>query len=213
MIDWELLQLADSPTYVKTLHQLHLHSPLLILVPETFLSLADVSLASGGKKPTSTSVLVQCVVDEFNCPIEPVPRKYWDENAGLDFVNQLKAEDVEGAATLLAVSSKYYALSAACALFKHAELKLNTRFAASSLLIRYTQVDGTMMIDPETARNLELVGNMSHKKSTHSLFGLLNHTYTAMGARLLRVNILAPVTVQSSIEARLDAVEGCLIPN
>lgn len=27
------------------------------------------------------------------------------------------------------------------------------------------------MIDPDTARNLELVGNMTHKKSLHSLFG------------------------------------------
>jgi hypothetical protein len=28
------------------------------------------------------------------------------------------------------------------------------------------------MIDPDTARNLELVGNMAYKKSTHSLLGL-----------------------------------------
>ena len=66
---------------------------------------------------------------------------------------------------------RYYALSAASALFKHAELRLNVRFAASSLLIRYTQVEGTMMIDSDTARNLELVGNMSVRKSAHSLFG------------------------------------------
>ena len=69
-----------------------------------------------------------------------------------------------------------------------------------------------MMIDPETARNLELVGNMSSKRSLHSLFGfvkvetpaymhlltlflrVLNYTYTAMAARLLRVTLLSPVT-------------------
>nr|VWO97154.1 YL1_C domain-containing protein [Ganoderma boninense] len=113
---------------------------------------------------------------------------------GLDFVNQLMVDNDERAATLVAVSNKYYALSAASALFKHAELRLNVRFAASSLLIRYTQVEGTMMIDSDTARNLELVGNLSVRKSAHSLFGLLNHTYTAMGSRLLRVNILAPIT-------------------
>jgi len=28
-----------------------------------------------------------------------------------------------------------------------------------------------MMVDPDTARNLELVGNMMLKKSSHSLFG------------------------------------------
>ena len=69
------------------------------------------------------------------------------------------------------MSYRYYALSAASALFKHAELRLNTRFASSSLLIRYTQVEGTLLVDPDTARNLELVGNLSARKSTHSLFG------------------------------------------
>ena len=89
---------------------------------------------------------------------------------------------------------------------------MNTRFAAGSLRIKYVPVDGTMMIDPDTARNLELVGNMTSKKSSHSLFGLvhlycsenrqqtqkivsiLNHTYTPMASRLLRVNILSPIT-------------------
>jgi DNA mismatch repair protein MSH4 len=66
---------------------------------------------------------------------------------------------------------RYYALSAISALFKHAELKLNTRYASCSLRIRYVPVEGTMMIDPDTARNLELVGNMARKKSSHSLFG------------------------------------------
>ncbi|KAI0727611.1 muts domain V-domain-containing protein [Fomitopsis betulina] len=202
-----LIQLADSPTYIKTLHQLHLHSPSLILVPDTFLSMSDISLATGGKNPSTTSVLVQCMLEEFDIPVEPVMRRYWNETAGLDFITQLIVEDDERAATIVAASSKYYALSAASALFKHAEARLNLRFAASSLLIRFGQADGTMMIDPETSRNLELVGNMSNKRSSHSLFGLLNHTYTAMGARLLRVSLLAPITIQDSIEARLDAVE------
>ncbi|KAL7285904.1 hypothetical protein ACG7TL_001015 [Trametes sanguinea] len=203
-----LLQLADCPTYVKTLHQMHLHNPSMILVPDTFLSINDLSLPSGANRSQTTSMLVQCMTDEFEgVPIEPVMRKYWNENAGLEFVNQLTVDDDERAATLVAVSNKYYALSAASALFKHSELRLNTRFAASSLLIRYLQVEGTMLVDSDSARNLELVGNMSARRSAHSLFGLLNHTYTPMGARLLRVNILAPITVKAALEARLDVVE------
>ncbi|THH14058.1 hypothetical protein EW146_g6239 [Bondarzewia mesenterica] len=203
-----LIQLADCQTYVKTLHQMHLHTPSLVLVPDTFLSAADTSLASGGKKPRSTSLLLQCIQDEFPfVPVEPVLRRYWNEDVGLKFINQLCIEDDERAATLLAASNKYYALSATSALFKYAELKLNTRFAACSLRIRFVPVDGTMMIDPETARNLELVGNMTWKKSPHSLLGVLNHTYTAMAGRALRANILAPITVQISIDARLDVVE------
>ena len=51
---------------------------------------------------------------------------------------------------------------------------MNVRFAAASLRIRYVPVDGTMMVDPDTARNLELVGNMTSKRSQHSLFGLVS---------------------------------------
>ncbi|KAJ7701550.1 muts domain V-domain-containing protein [Mycena rosella] len=191
-------QLADCQTYVKTLHQMHLHPPVLVLVPDTFISSSGVS----------SSMLVEYIYEEFpGVPVEPIGRKYWNETGGLEFISQLCVEDDERAGTLLAVANKYYALSAVCALFKHAETKLNTRFASGSLRIRYVPVEGTMMIDPDTARNLELVGNMSYKKSSHSLFGTLNHTYTAMASRLLRVNILSPITAQNSIDARLDVVE------
>ncbi|KAJ7079998.1 muts domain V-domain-containing protein [Mycena belliarum] len=198
-----VMLLADCQTYVKTLHQMHLHPPVLVLVPDTFIS------PSGASPP---SMLVEYIYEEFpGIPVEPIGRKYWNESGGLEFISQLCVEDDERAGTLLAVANKYYALSAACALFKHAETKLNTRFASGSLRIRYIPVEGTMMIDPDTARNLELVGNMSYKKSSHSLFGTLNHTYTAMAARLLRVNILSPITgaalAQTSIDARLDVVE------
>ncbi|KAK0440784.1 muts domain V-domain-containing protein [Armillaria borealis] len=188
-------------TYVKTLHQMHLHSPCLILVPDTFLSASDASLLPSRKRAPATSLLVEFIREEFpSVPLEPIGRKYWNELSGMQFIDQLCVEDDERAGTLMAVRDKYFALSATSALFKHAEAKLNTRFAAGSLLIRYVPVDGTMMIDPETVRNLELVGNMSNKKLPHSLFGTVNHTFTSMASRLLRVNLL-------SIEARLDVVE------
>ncbi|KAI0245681.1 muts domain V-domain-containing protein [Lactifluus subvellereus] len=190
-----LIQLADCQTYVKTLHQMHLHNPALILVPDTFLSSKDNMGPSSGSTPSSTSILVQCLYDEFPAvPVEPVLRKYWNEDAGLEFVFQLCVQDEERAATIVAVSRKYYALSAASAVFKYAEIKLNTQFAAESLRIRFIPVEGTMMIDPETARNLEIVDNMGNAKSPHSLFGVLNHCSTAMGRRLLRATLLAPVT-------------------
>ncbi|TFK42146.1 muts domain V-domain-containing protein [Crucibulum laeve] len=207
-----LVQVADCQTYVKTLHQMHLHMPSLVLVPDTFLSAPDAALAPAGKRASSTSMLVEYIKEEFpEVQLEPVRRRYWNDTGGLEFILQLCVEDDERAGTILAVSNKYYALSAACALFKYAETRLNTRFAAMSLRIRYVPVEGTMMIDPDTARNLELVENMAHKKSTHSLYGTLNHTYTAMASRLLRVNILSPITSQSAIDARLDVVEGTII--
>lgn len=69
------------------------------------------------------------------------------------------------------IPCRYYVLSAACALFQYTENRLNARYAACSLLIRYVQLEGTMMITSETAHNLELVGNAARKRSAHSLFG------------------------------------------
>jgi len=78
-----LIQLADCQTYVKTLHQMHLHNPILILIPDTFLSSKDNPGPLSGNTPSSTSLLVQCIYDEFpGVPVEPVFRKYWSEDAG-----------------------------------------------------------------------------------------------------------------------------------
>lgn len=78
-----VVQLADCQTYVKTLHQMHLHTPSLILVPDTFLSATDASLAPSGKRSASTSMLVEYVREEFpGVQVEPVGRKYWNETGG-----------------------------------------------------------------------------------------------------------------------------------
>ncbi|EIN13274.1 hypothetical protein PUNSTDRAFT_109550 [Punctularia strigosozonata HHB-11173 SS5] len=200
-----LVQFSDTQTYAKTLHQLCIRSPSVLLVPDTSLSAGDASFASGFRKPPVTSILVRLLEEEFSVPIEPVMRKYWNDTAGLDFVKQLCVDDDERAAIIMAILNKYYALSAVSALFKYCETKFNTRYAAASLRIRYLPFEGTMMIDSDTVRNLELACNMTSKRSAHSLFGILNHTNTAMGARLLRVNILSPST--DLIETRLNAVE------
>lgn len=108
-------------------------------------------------------------------------------------MSQLCVRDEERTATILAVSRKYaytqsiplfsriqilisslaryYALSAASAVFKFVEIKFNTQFASASLRIRFVPVEGTVMIDPETVRNLEIVDNMGNGRSPHSLFG------------------------------------------
>ena len=46
--------------------------------------------------------------------------------------------------------------------------------------------------DATTVKNLELLQNARDPKSDHTLYGILNHTKTAGGNRLLRANILQP---------------------
>ncbi|KAG8701977.1 MutS protein msh4 [Ceratobasidium sp. 395] len=196
--------IPDCQTYVKTLHHLQLHNPSAILVPDTFMPMK----ASTKHK---SSLLVDTMQEEFGddgmTEFIPVARKYWNDQNGLEAINRLIVNDGEKAGTLVAVSNQYYALSAAGALFKYVETKMNTIFAPHSLRISFRCAEGTMMIDCETARNLELVQSNTARKSKNSLFGLLNHTYTPMAHRLLRVNILAPITSQEAIDRRLDVVQ------
>lgn len=47
-------------------------------------------------------------------------------------------------------------------------------------------------------------------RSEHSLFGVLNHTKTAGGARRLRSNILEPLVDVDTINMRLDSIQELL---
>ena len=63
------------------------------------------------------------------------------------------------------------------------------------------------MIDVSTIYSLELVQNLQNSKSRDCLFGLLNETLTPMGARLLRNNVLQPLTDPEVLNTRYAAVD------
>ncbi|KAK0570172.1 MutS protein msh4 [Tilletia horrida] len=114
---------------------------------------------------------------------------------------------VTGTAALTAASSKYYALSAACALFRYLESADNTSFRPSSLMIEYRCPEGVLFIGADTVRALELLENNLNRKSKQCMFGLMNFCATPMAERLLRMNLLQPLTDRDTIESRHDAVE------
>ena len=64
-----------------------------------------------------------------------------------------------------------------------------------------------MMIDLSTISILELGQNLQNAKSKHCLFGVINQTMTPMGARLLKSNILQPMTSVGDLEQRYDALQ------
>ncbi len=68
-----------------------------------------------------------------------------------------------------------------------------------------------MRLDSMTTRNLELVRPLheaieSPSSAATTLFGVLDHTVTVMGSRLLREWILRPLVQRSAIDARQNAV-------
>ncbi len=138
-----------------------------------------------------------------------------DAIEGLQYIDHLCVEDGNRSATLLAVANKYvftanfplrlfadmylsivnffryYALSASSAVFKYTETKLNTRYAPKSLCITYTPVEGTMLIDTETVKNLEIVSNNTNRKSKQSLYGcVLGHLRVSDASACLYANLL-----------------------
>lgn len=81
-----------------------------------------------------------------------------------------------------------------------------------SALATYSLAD-YMMLDAATRRNLELTAPLQGEPGvrnghTRSLFGVLDETKTAMGARLLKRWIHQPLLDLDRIRARLDAVEA-----
>jgi DNA mismatch repair protein MutS len=64
-----------------------------------------------------------------------------------------------------------------------------------------------LVLDGLTRRNLELVENLQDGSRRGTLLDVLDHTATAMGARLLREHILRPLVEVEPIQDRLDAVE------
>ncbi|KAK6516359.1 MutS protein msh4 [Arthrobotrys conoides] len=189
-----LCEICDSQTYVRTLHKLAVFDPLEILIPETIL-------------PPRTSKLPGIIQENLpGVRLTTLPRKYYNENIGTDYISRLSFKS-EAEAVQVAISGKFYAISAAAAVIKHIEVHYNIGFVGHSLRVRYQSSEGAMVIDFSTVQNLELIQNLRNPKSGDCLFGLLNNTVTPMGGRLLRSSILQPLTDTSILKDRLDAVE------
>ena len=73
--------------------------------------------------------------------------------------------------------------------------------------IRLQTDQGTMLLDPQTRRNLELLTPLHGDSKAMTLVKLLDHTFTAMGARTLRRWLFQPLRDVQRINRRLDAVE------
>ncbi len=79
-----------------------------------------------------------------------------------------------------------------------------------SHMISITPYQGTanMFLDRATRRNLELTESLRSGERRGSLVWLLDQTATAMGARMLRGWVEAPLIQSERIRARLEAVEA-----
>ncbi len=98
------------------------------------------------------------------------------------------------------------AASAAGALLQYL---LDTQFSPLAHLQRITtySVEGALMLDATTRRNLEIVRNQRDGSVEGTLLWVLDETKTGMGARRLRQWLLQPLRDRHAIARRLDAVD------
>jgi len=64
-----------------------------------------------------------------------------------------------------------------------------------------------MLLDTQTIRNLELLSGASGERNSPTLYRILDHTITPVGARLLAQWLKRPLIDPAMIKERLDAVE------
>ncbi len=99
--------------------------------------------------------------------------------------------------------------NAICAAGGLLEYLAQTQKRSLGQLVRITLVRDRsfMMLDNATRRNLELTARARDGKRQGSLLGVLDKTFTAMGARTVRRYIEQPLQDADKINKRLDAVE------
>ncbi|GAB4817899.1 hypothetical protein N2152v2_004945 [Parachlorella kessleri] len=91
----------------------------------------------------------------------------------------------------------------------------NLALVAGGVNVQFVSSQNHMHVDQATMQALELTqplkaGYTSKKKSSTSLFGLLDKTKTRAGARLLRANLLQPLRDIGTLNLRYDCIEELL---
>ncbi|TQN72816.1 MutS protein-like protein 4, partial [Colletotrichum shisoi] len=142
--------------------------------------------------------------------IIPFDRRHWSEVEGLDRIQTLAfREDAE--AVKVAIEGSFFATCSFSAAVEFLEVEFSLRIIPNSLRVRYQPSEDTMMIDVSAIISLEILQNLRASKSKDSLFGILKHTRTPMGSRVLRSNLLQPSTLKDSyLEPRYDALDELL---
>jgi DNA mismatch repair protein MutS len=73
--------------------------------------------------------------------------------------------------------------------------------------IRFYQQQDSLILDPATLRNLELVEPAFGESRDATLIGVLDHCVTSLGARKLKAWMMRPSLDRAELNARFDAVE------
>ena len=192
-----LFEFMDTQIYIRTIHKLHIFQPTEILLPSSSLS----------PYPSKLATLTRLNISE-TCKIRTSPPGFFNKKGGFDSIRRYMMDRHEESSKLTNLLDKDYSLRSAAAAISYSELviaKADPTKRFRSLRINFGTFENTAVIDSNTIRSLELVEN-NISKGGLSLYKFLDSTCTAMGKRLLRNNILQPLTDKESINMRFESV-------
>ena len=106
------------------------------------------------------------------------------------------------------LAANHPAVGAAAAVLRYAQAARRQDLAFVDRLVVVSEGD-VVMLDARTRRNLE-IDRRGDGETDGTLFAVLNHTATAMGARKLREWLNAPARWRDEITRRQDAVDALL---
>jgi DNA mismatch repair protein MSH4 len=185
--------LTDNHSYSQTISTLH------VLVPD------EILLHDGCK----TRVLTQKIIDSFvasDCRVFFISRQYFDQDRGAEMLSKISLPHSVDSDLI----RRYTVLAGVYCLCRYIENIHNFLFGENTLRIKHANSCNNMLIDGQTALDLELICNARSGNQKESLFGVVNNTKTVAGERLLRTNILRPCFDVVTVDSRLDFVEFML---
>lgn len=184
-----ITQFADSQHYSYTLELVHAFSPTTIVLPST------------GRD----SSLHKAILNSFpDVPVLFTERKYYNETQGLKVYNSAIKHR-----TIIDIEHKFTCLASLAALFRYLESSESLVLTAGATKVDYYFLEQIMHVDYRSSLKLELVMNLQHYTVANSLLSLFE-TRTVGGRRLLRMNILHPLSDSVLIKSRLQLVEELL---
>ena len=105
------------------------------------------------------------------------------------------------------IHEKYWAMCSVSALLTHVQQVEGVGLESKCLVGKWCHEDGHVLMDLQTLRDLEILYDKRYGRVECSLLGLIDHTRTIVGGRMMRSTLASPLNDLESITARLDAVE------
>jgi DNA mismatch repair protein MutS len=199
--EFRATQSEGKDCWQKIKADLESFAPREILYPNSLELLVKDLLAGDHAAPVFDSI--QSSKPNAQNPFALTASEDWQWTADgceILLLDQFRAATLEG----FGLSGKGEAIRAAGVCLRYAQ---ETQKAAAAHItdINYFEQQDHLILDSVTVKNLELTATPSGARG-RSLFDVIDHTVTGMGARTLKSWLLRPSIKRGEIEARLEAV-------